>query len=354
MNRKLAIIIALQGLLIILLFWILVFFGKDEYEVYNKGQLDEIESPKHVTVKQGQSVVSIPIAVQQNSQITTANLLAAKNQPSVTIYGTVVSIDGLIEAKTKLSIVRTEADLVRNGAQVNLHDYERLKLLNDDDKNVSDRTLQLAEALVNADLAKIKNADSNYATIKKITQLQWGETLTKLVTETKLSPHLAALLARKNILVQMNWPIDNKAPVEDTIIHLQSINDVETISAVYVSASLQSDNPNSGITYYFSAPAERLRVGMRVKSQIPSNEKYQSNGVIIPNSALVWYGGKPWVYIKQSDESFVRKPMIADHEVIGGWFNPTGFKSNETVVTSGAQLLLSEEFKYQIKNENQD
>jgi hypothetical protein len=29
-------------------------------------------------------------------------------------------------------------------------------------------------------------------------------------------------------------------------------------------------------------------------------------------------------------------------------------KPDQELVTSGAQLLLSEEFKYQIKNENQD
>ncbi len=32
MNRKTAIIIALQTLIIIVLFWVLVFYGKDEYE----------------------------------------------------------------------------------------------------------------------------------------------------------------------------------------------------------------------------------------------------------------------------------------------------------------------------------
>ena len=38
-----------------------------------------------------------------------------------------------------------------------------------------------------------------------------------------------------------------------------------------------------------------------------------------------------------------------------GWIVPEGkIKIDDEIVTNGAQLLLSEEFKYQIKNENED
>ena len=74
MNRKLPIIIALQALLIIMLFWVLVFYGKDEYEAYNQSKEQEIESPQHVVEKQGQSVVNVPAAAQKNSQISTEKL----------------------------------------------------------------------------------------------------------------------------------------------------------------------------------------------------------------------------------------------------------------------------------------
>ena len=38
-----------------------------------------------------------------------------------------------------------------------------------------------------------------------------------------------------------------------------------------------------------------------------------------------------------------------------GWIVPKGkINVDDQIVTNGAQLLLSEEFKYQIKNENED
>ena len=48
MNRKLAAVITLQTLIIIFLFWMLVIYGKDEYETYAHRGDAEIESKSHV------------------------------------------------------------------------------------------------------------------------------------------------------------------------------------------------------------------------------------------------------------------------------------------------------------------
>jgi hypothetical protein len=75
--------------------------------------------------------------------------------------------------------------------------------------------------------------------------------------------------------------------------------------------------------------------------------------VLIPSSAVVWHGGKPWVYVKKQNNQFVRQPISTDTEIEEGWFNQE-ISAGSEVVTNGAQLLLSEEFKYLIKNENED
>jgi hypothetical protein len=50
----------------------------------------------------------------------------------------------------------------------------------------------------------------------------------------------------------------------------------------------------------------------------------------------------------------VRKEVATGNEVPGGWFNAANFEPGDEVVVSGAQLLLSEEQKFQIRNENED
>jgi hypothetical protein len=74
----------------------------------------------------------------------------------------------------------------------------------------------------------------------------------------------------------------------------------------------------------------------------------------LARAAVVWHGGRAWAYVKEGESTFVRKPVSTAQEVPGAWFNAEGFEEGEQVVVSGAQLLLSEELKFQIRNENED
>lgn len=64
MNRKLTIIIGLQAFLIIVLFWVLVFYGKDEFEAMTQQTEEEIETPNRVVTEQGMTVINISAATQ--------------------------------------------------------------------------------------------------------------------------------------------------------------------------------------------------------------------------------------------------------------------------------------------------
>jgi multidrug efflux pump subunit AcrA (membrane-fusion protein) len=97
-----------------------------------------------------------------------------------------------------------------------------------------------------------------------------------------------------------------------------------------------------------------LRAGMRVVARI-SMGGAPVTGVIVPSAAVVWHAGKAWAYVKDDKEdSFARFEVSTADETPGGWFNAIGFDDDDEVVVSGAQLLLSEELKYQIRNENED
>ena len=359
MNRKLSLIIWLQALLIIALFWVVIFYGKDEYETYRNSHEDEIASPNRVSAKDGVSMVSLPLATQQNSGIATAQVLASAFAGNIKSVGSVMAMDSLIEAKASYLRAKSEISLARAASANNQQQYQRLKELNADDKNVSDRAVQDALAVVNADNAKISSSELLLKNLQASVKLQWGDELAKLLESDQLMPHLANLLNRKNVLVQVSLPPDTATPRSGSTLNISPINDSSTpIKAVYISPAAQSDASGYGKTFYYSAPAESLRIGMRVNLEANTGSNKSSNGVMIPNQALVWYGGKSWAYFKQGknkngDDQFVRKPISTDTEVSGGWFNQ-GVDAGSEVVVSGAQLLLSEEFKYQIKNENDD
>jgi hypothetical protein len=108
-----------------------------------------------------------------------------------------------------------------------------------------------------------------------------------------------------------------------------------------------------GATYFYIVSGEGLRAGMPVVGALKLSGESRA-GVVIPFSAVVWHGGKAWAYVKADHDRFLRKPVATSEEIGNGWFTADGFAPDDEVVVSGAQLLLSEELKYQIRNENED
>lgn len=354
MNKKTLIIVGLQAILIIVLFWMLVFYGKDEYETFKQTHKEEIETPNRVTQEDGVNTVILSKATQDNSGIKTSKVLPTIFQGEIKSYGNVVGIDSLLEAKAQYLSLTAELNLSSASLTQNQAQYQRLKLLNEDNKNVSDRAVQEALALMSADDAKYRAATQQIKQLKEATQLKWGDTLAQLIFSTSPPAHLKRLLDHKNVLIQVSLPLNANMPKAGSSIQLTPLNaSKQLIKADYVSASPQSDQTGYGKTFYYSAPADILRIGMRVNAEIDPNKNDAKQGVAIPNSAIVWYAGSAWAYFQEDTEHFVRKPIATDSEIDEGWFNQD-VKPDSIIVTSGAQLLLSEEFKNLIKNENED
>ena len=354
MNKKLTLLVAIQALIIVLLFWGLVYYAQDEYESYQSEQEEEIEGPNRVTEENNVNTVHLTADTQKNSGISISKVKASRYQGEIKTFGSVISIDNLIEAKTQYINLNTELQLARSGSSHHVTQYERLKALNEDDKNVSDTAVQDALALVNADNAKINAIQSQLKNLESSIQLQWGSELSKLIIGSTSSAHLNNLLTRKNVLVQISLPLEMGTPNKGSAIYVSPLNETSMpVIATYISPATSADISSTGKTFYYSAPAESLRIGMRVSASPKTAKNNESQGVLIPNTAVIWHDGKPWVYIKVKKEQFQRIPISADIEVGDSWFNQN-VKPDTEIVTSGAQLLLSEEFKYLIKNENED
>ena len=358
MNRKVALIIGLQAFLIIALFWVLVFYGKDEYDSYNQAQEEEVATPNRVNQIKGATVVTLNKAGQKQSDIHTVSLTSSQYQTRLNTLGNVISIDTLIELRTRYLNAKANANIARASLGNSNQNYQRMQLLNKDDKNVSDHAMLQAQADFKSDQAKVQAAETEANSLNDSLRQTWGETLANEATKETASPSLRTLLQHKEVLLLITLPENINLKTGETISVIPTGTKTKATNAKLVAASPQTDPTIQGRTYYFRAPAENLRAGMRVSVEMkdPSTARNKTDeGVIVPASAVVWYAGKPWVYKRQGEENFVRLPISTENEVNGGWFNHgEQLTAGDNLVVNGAQLLLSEEFKYQIKNENQD
>lgn len=353
MNKKALWIIGAQVIFIVILIWVIVFLGRDEYELIQNESEEEIESPIHVSEQNGLQVVQLNLATQKNSGISVQPLQAYDYHGNIKVLGSVISIQTLVDYNSQYQLLKSQLALAESVLPNHQLQYQRYKQLNDDDKNVSDKALQEAQLLVINDQTHIKTTQAQLKALNDTIVAQWGQPLAMLVTQHPSPGPLHDLLMQKKVLVQVSFPLNFKAPEGNSSILITPIQDeITPIRADYVSQSIQTDISNIGKTYFYSAPADYLRVGMRV-NVVPAQASSSLKGVLVPNQAIAWHGGMAWIYVKTKPDTFLRKPVASDIELDNGWFDNSLTPGTEVVIR-GAQLLLSEEFKFQIKNENDD
>jgi hypothetical protein len=354
MNKRTLTIIGLQLFIIVALFWMLVFYGRDEYETGHEEAEEVITSPSHVTTEKGAAIIAISPESQRQSGIATSVLQAASHQAQISSFGTVVGLESLLELRTRYLAARAEAGVVQASLANSRRDFERMEQLNRDDRNVSDRAVANAEAVWKADEARLTAVDTSASSLHDAMRQQWGDTLAAWATQQPAGEPMQRLLQHQDVLLQVTLPPDTQIPNKEKPLLVSPAGAAgQSIKAAFVSASPQTDSVLQGKTYYYRAPADNLRTGMRVTTTLAEPSAYR-RGVIVPASAVVWYANQPWLYLKQGADKFIRRRISTDIETNNGWFNTTGVQAGDEVVTTGAQLLLSEEFKYQIKNENED
>ena len=358
MNKKAFIILGIQAFIMVILFWLLVFYGKDEYEEASLDKDGNIESASLVVTgkeaKDGAATIRLTPASQLQTGIAIAKLEAASHQSDVNAYGSVLNLESFFDLRARYMTAIAEANVARSAIPSSQQQLQRLLTLNRDNKNVSDLAVAEAEAILKTNQAKLHAAETTAKSLRESIVQQWGG----IIAEKMDSALIQNLMQGKQVLVQISLNDTSLIPNKNTSLLINPIGlDKQNIKATYISPSPKADPTIQGRTYIFSAPAENLRSGMRVNVQLQSSTKAM-NGVIVPDIAVVWYANKAWVYQKSSTDLFVRRQVNTDIEANNdgenGWFNSGNFKVGDEVVVSGAQLLLSEEFKYQITNENDD
>lgn len=272
-----------------------------------------------------------------------------------------------VDLTTRLSDARADVEAADARVSTARAAFERARILNADNKNISDRALEEAQSSLKTEEAKLSAARRNVTELEAAASRQSaGTTAVPLIVAR--GGEVVEVLARPNEAIESGQPILRVARFESLLARVD-VPAGETVDRSLTMARIiavgQEDHPltgnrvslapaidpstlGEGFLFRIAGAGGSLRPGAAVIAYLraPGAAK---EGVLIPYSAVVRSEGKTWVYRQIDGDKFSRREVGLGGTTGKGILTLSGLKPGEHIVAEGAQLLLSEEQKSQIQ-----
>jgi hypothetical protein len=273
--------------------------------------------------------------------------------PEIKAYASVVDVRELIKWRSRLNQLESALRLAQVNERASRQEYERLKKLAAGTGSVASKNVNYAQAKWQEASANLQAARYQLDDAEIELKQGWGQVIADWVSHRDNS-EFERLASREDSLLMVTMPVDERLPADVSVIRISREGDRKAArKAYYVSPAYVADKPTIGETYFFRTETGRLRLGMRLDAWIAQNDE-PVRGFHIPEEAVVWYSGQAWTYVQEDQATYKRKSLAQADDVAGGMFIRSGFATGDKLVISGAQMLLSEEFRWQIQGEDDD
>lgn len=356
MTRSTAIRLLLaQTALMILLAWTAVYLGRDEFRLFAGREEEEVPTTSHVETEGGMPTVQLSSAAQKQVGIAYATVQPAEFAPQTAVAVTVLDPQPLVELRGRLQAARLEAQAARAAAGASAAEEARVRALFEDDRNASQRALQAATAQAQADSARSRAAESAVEALRAQAKTAWGDTIAGWLDADPAQ--IERLVAGKDALLRASVRPEDTAGKSGSL-RVALPGSSKPIAAIPIGPAPQADASQGGSGLLYRLHGTAVRSGMRLAGSLSRGGAVRE-GALIPASAVLWHAGNPWIYLREPDDKlpdaseFRRRDVSSGEPVGDNWF-VAGFEDDAEVVVRGAQVLLSEELKFQIKNENDD
>jgi RND family efflux transporter MFP subunit len=385
--------------------------GRDEIAREREREAPIKVAPRISRTPEGDVVVTIDRETQQRMGLETAAVIAETVHPEVAAYGRVqedpeasfvvrapvsgvlrpsgrnwpsigeslsdsVSI-GTIEPRiapiervdltTRLSDARADVEAAEARMNVARAAFERARILNADNKNISDRVLQEAESALKTEEAKLSAARRNVTELEAATTRQSAGT-TPVPLVVARGGEVVEVLARPNesiesgqpilrvthfdrLLARVDLPAGELVDRNLTIARIVAVGQEDhpfAAQRISVAPTVDPATPGVGFLFRISGATPSLRPGAPVLAYLRAPGVAQE-AIIVPYSAIVRSGGKTWIFRQVEDDKFSRREVPVDRTSDKGIVTQQSLKPGERIVVKGAQFLLSEEQKSQIQ-----
>jgi hypothetical protein len=321
--------------------------GRNEAAVEAERE-EPAQAPLRVGVKNGQPVITVDGETQERSGIETEALTATPYQERVRAYGVVVDVARLTALSNNYLTAKTQVQTAQAKLAMSKPAFERAQSLYNDQRAVSQAVVESTQAAFATDQASLAAAEAQVRALAATAYQEWGSVLGESLVEEL--PMINRLIERQDFLVQITLPPGVTLQAAPPAAMIQTGKGAQA-TITFVSSATRVDPKIQGLSFFYTAPAESgVLPGMNVLALLPTGKAVA--GVTVPASAIVWWQDRAWVYRRAGPDTFTREEITTELPAEGGAYVVKNIPPGREIVTSGAQLLLSEEFRAQIQVED--
>jgi hypothetical protein len=315
-------------------------------------QSEDDESPKDASREAvGKMMVRIDEEIADYAGIETVIMAETSFFPESKALAVVVDLRPMLALRTRHNQALAAMNVAKVTVQAKATELTRLKALAKGAGSVAAKNVTYAEADWHAAKAGLQGLYFEKQAIRDETIQAWGEVVaTWILTEN--SKEWQRLLSWQDSLLIVTLPIDLTLAADVSFIRIaRDGSRQQARKAYFVSPALATDQVIQGETYFFKTASGKLRTGMRLDAWLPQGSE-PLKGLFIPDMAMVWNDGQAWAYVKLQDGLYQRRSLLSSLPAAGGVFITDEIHAGEILVMNGAQMLLSEEFKWQIEGDD--
>lgn len=304
-----------------------------------------VTAPSRVSQRNGRTLITVDAQARAKSGIETAPAEPRPLRRELRGYAAVLDAGPLTALRGRYEAAAARLAAARAKLAASRTAYRRAQGLYRDGGTASLAELQAAEAAFGADRAEVDAARAARASLAAEARQDWGAALGGAVAAG--GRLLERLVDGRALLVQVTLPPGAALAAPPAKAELETARG-ERSPLAFVSRAPRTDPKIQGASFFYTvAAASGALPGMQLLARLPEGKAVSA--VRVPPQAVVWWRDRAWIYRRAGLDIFERVPIATDRPAAGGGYLVSGLPEGSVIVTRGAQLLLSEEFRAQIQ-----
>lgn len=311
-------------------------------------ETDEEAKPKSAPL-----TINIDNEMVEMLDLTIQRLQMTSIRPEAETFAIRVNLSPLLKIRANYLATTAQLAIVHATLKQSQQTLQRLKQLNRDNV-ISPQKLLTQKHTLNLDQINYNVADQKKRNIQLYAKTNWGQALSHLFlpdVSTHTSFDMIDVLNKSLYLIY--FPLEQPS-IGKIFTHPFGIRKEAQAAHFFAHAPLQKSNQQIGLPYFYLSDQISETHSSRVTAWLPLT-KNKISGFSVPASSIIWHLGQTYVYLKISDHLF-KRVRIDKKQLINTttYFIQEPLNEGDMLVIRGAQILLSEEFRDQIPQEDDD